>query len=106
MSNRRLIRPNLADIKDKRDGKPRRKPAPPESTNAEAVYYVKQIETGTPLVVVLTDGEEIEGTIEWYDRGSLKVNRENAPDLLLMKHAISYIYKREDDGDMEAANED
>ena len=27
------------------------------------------------MVIVLLDGEEIEGTIEWYDRGALKVNR-------------------------------
>ena len=113
MSNRRLIRPNLADMKDKGDGKPRRKPAPPEITHAEAFYYVKQIDAGTPLVVVLNDGEELEGTIEWYDRGCLKIQRQGAPDLLLMKHAISYIYKREEDDagretadEMAAANED
>ena len=101
MSNRRLIRPNLADIKDRAPGKPRRKPAPPEVTNAEAFYYVKQINARTPVVVVLNDGEEIEGVIEWYDRRCIKLNREGDPDLLLMKHAISYIYKQDEEQDDE-----
>ena len=34
---------------------------------------------------VLLDGEEIEGTIEWYDRGALKVNRQDAPNLLVLE---------------------
>ncbi|MFQ5720214.1 MAG: RNA chaperone Hfq [Acidobacteriota bacterium] len=102
MRNRRLIRPNLAEIKERNPPKPRRKPAPPEVTNAEAFYYVKQINSETPVHVVLTDGEEIEGRIEWYDRGSIKLKRDNGPDLLLMKHAISYIFKTGDvEGDAE-----
>lgn len=96
MSNRRLIRPNLADIKERAPSRPHRKPAPPEVTNAEAYYYVKQIDACTPIVVVLADGEQVEGTIEWYDRGCIKLNREELPDLLLMKHAISHIYKSND----------
>jgi hypothetical protein len=48
------------------------------------------------MVIVLTDGEEIEGTIEWYDRGALKVNRRSAPNLLLLKRNIKYMYKAED----------
>ena len=98
MSNRRLIRPNLADIKERAPGRPHRKAAPPEVTNAEAYYYVKQIDARTPIVVVLTDGEQVEGTIEWYDRACIKLIRAELPDLLLMKHAISHIYKS-DNGD-------
>ena len=45
------------------------------------------------MVIVLLDGEEIEGTIEWYDRGALKVNRKSAPNLLLLKRNIKYMYK-------------
>ncbi|HEX5884654.1 MAG TPA: hypothetical protein VFY67_08905, partial [Pyrinomonadaceae bacterium] len=46
---------------------------PPNETNAEIFYYKKQIDAHTLMVIVLLDGEEIEGTIEWYDRGALKV---------------------------------
>jgi len=65
-------------------------------TNAELFYYKKQIDAHTPMVIVLLDGEEIEGTIEWYDRGALKVNRKSAPNLLLLKRNVKYMFKAED----------
>lgn len=74
----------------------RKRVPPPNETNAEIFYYKKQIDAHTPMVIVLTDGEEIEGTIEWYDRGALKVNRRSAPNLLLLKRHIKYMYKAED----------
>jgi len=46
--------------------------------------------------LVLEDGEEIEGTIEWYDRGALKINRRSAPNLLVLKRHIKYIYKADE----------
>ena len=51
----------------------------------------------TPVVVRLVDGEELRGWIEWYDKDALKLNRENAPNLLLQKHAIKYLYKEEEE---------
>lgn len=73
-----------------------RRTAPPVETNAELYYYKKQIDSHTPMIIVLTDNEEIEGTIEWYDRSALKVNRKNAPNIMLLKHNIKYMYKAED----------
>lgn len=72
------------------------KAAPPESTNAENFYYLKQMNSKTPMVIVMTDGEEIRGWIEWYDRNCLKVNREGAPNLLIQKHCIKYLFKQEE----------
>ena len=69
---------------------------PPNETNAEIFYYKKQIDAHTPMVIVLLDGEEIEGTIEWYDRGALKVNRKGAPNLLLLKRNIKYMFKADE----------
>ena len=94
---RKLIRPSLADVR--RDGTPRglRKGAPPEQTNAESFYYLKQMQARTPVVVRLVDGEELRGWIEWYDKDAIKLNRENAPNLLLQKHAIKYLYKEEEE---------
>lgn len=69
---------------------------PPNETNAEIFYYKKQIDAHTQMVLVLLDGEEIEGTIEWYDRGALKVNRKGAPNLLVLKRNIKYIYKADE----------
>ena len=72
------------------------KAAPPESTNAENFYYLKQMNSKTPMVIVMTDGEEIRGWIEWYDKNCLKVNREGAPNLLIQKHCIKYCFKQEE----------
>lgn len=74
----------------------RKKNAPPAETNAEIYYYRKQIDSHTLMTIVLQDGEEIEGTIEWYDLEALKVNRKNAPNVLLLKHNIKYMFKSED----------
>lgn len=74
----------------------RKRTPPPIETNAELFYYKKQIDAHTPMVLVMQDGEEIEGTIEWYDRGALKVNRKDAPNLLVLKHNIKYMYKVEE----------
>ena len=98
MSNRKLIRPNLSELKEKMQAQRpvRRKQIPPEQTAAEAFYYLKQMNSRTGMVVVLLDGEELHGVIEWYDRNCVKVNREGAPNLLVMKHQIKYMYKAEE----------
>lgn len=96
---RRLIRPNLNELKDSYAPKRlTRKQMPPEQTNAESFYYLKQMNARTPMVVVLKDGEHLHGVIEWYDRTCLKVNRNGAPNLLILKHAIKYLYKAEEEG--------
>lgn len=64
-----------------------------EQTHAENYYYQKQMQSKTAIVVVLKDGEQIQGFIEWYDRGCLKLNRNGASHLLIYKPAIRYIYK-------------
>ena len=50
-----------------------KKLAPPEQTHAENFYYQKQMQTKTPMVLVLQDDEEVHGIIEWYDKYCLKV---------------------------------
>ena len=75
---------------------PRKKTPPSPETNAETFYYKKQIDSKTRMIIVLTDGEEIEGTIEWYDLDALKINRAAAPNILLPKHNVKYMYKAED----------
>jgi len=91
---RKLIRPSLAEVKDRYPTRSfQRKQAPPEQTNAENFYYVKQMQAKTPMVFVLRDGETLHGVIEWYDKCCLKVNRTEGPNLLLYKPAIKYMYK-------------
>jgi sRNA-binding regulator protein Hfq len=95
--HRKLIRPNLSELKERMQQRPpRRKQVPPEQTNAEAFYYLKQMNSRTPMVVVMKDGEELRGVIEWYDRTCIKVNRLGAPNLMVMKDCIKYMYKEEE----------
>jgi len=118
MPDRKLIRPALRDYKkrdhhrDATDSRvaardaygdsapsspglvgPRRKQVPPEQTNAENFYYLKQMGAKTPVVVLLNDGEELHGWIEWYDKECIKVHCFNEMNMLVYKHSIKYIYK-------------
>ena len=83
----------MAEPKETRRPPMAKKSAPPDQTNAEQFYYSKQMQGKTQMVVMLMDGEQLEGVIEWYDRDCLKLNREGAPNLLLFKRCIKYMYK-------------
>jgi host factor-I protein len=85
-------RPERNDRHDRPNGGGR-KSAPPEQTNAENFYYQKQMQSKTPMVIVLRDGEEIHGMIEWYDKSCLKVARGSQSNLLIYKPAIKYMFK-------------
>jgi RNA chaperone Hfq len=64
----------------------------PAQRQAELFYLQKQIQSQTQMVVVLEDGERIEGCIEWYDKHALKLRgREKT---LIYKSAIKYMYKQ------------
>ena len=114
MVNRKLFRPALTDMKDQYSSRPaqtgpqsaapRKKPAPPEQTFAENFYYVKQMQARTPVAVVLTDGEVLRGTVEWYDRDCIKLTRYGSPNLLIYKHCIRYLYKEGEDAAQGGAN--
>jgi len=105
-SNRKLIRPSLGrpdharseQMQERRErpmngGGAGKKLPPAEQTHAENFYYQKQMQAKTPMVFVLQDCEEIHGSIEWYDKACLKVNRTNGANLLIYKPSIKYIYK-------------
>jgi host factor-I protein len=107
MVNRKLFRPNLTEVKEPPYAAPRpaqpapqpagpvprKKPAPPEQTHAENFYYVKQMQSRTPIAVVLTDGEILRGILEWYDKDCIKLTRFGSPNLLVYKHCIKYLFK-------------
>jgi hypothetical protein len=75
-----------------------------DSSHAEVFYFQKQIQAQTRMVVVLENGEQMEGIIEWYDRYAIKLrnlghsNGDAAPvtgrtRVLVYKDSIRYIYK-------------
>ena len=89
---RKFFRPMTNDYRRLPKNGRSTKPAPPEMTNAESFYYLKQMNTKTPMVIVMTDGEEIRGCIEWYDRHTLKVRGRSK--MLIFKSAIKYMFKQ------------
>jgi host factor-I protein len=99
--HRKLIRPPLNNSKDSYNSQSsaavsqqnRKKPAPPDQTHAENFYFLKQMQARTPIVVVLTDGELLNGVVEWYDRDCIKLTRNGSPNLMIYKHSIKYLYK-------------
>jgi RNA chaperone Hfq len=99
---RKLIRPHLPPVSERR-------PAPvhvedplthaniseahtPESSHAEAFYFQKQMQQQTEMTVVLEDGEQLHGVIQWYDKCvvKLKVGRQR---VMVYKQVIKYMYK-------------
>jgi host factor-I protein len=106
--SRKLIRPSLStpqprtepvserrerlERTDRMAGSAPRRSSSPEQTHAENYYYQKQMQSKTAVVVVLKDGEQVQGLIEWYDRNCIKLNC-NGGNLLIYKPSIRYIYK-------------
>jgi len=109
--NRKLIRPSLnreqaraaeaaIEHRERAAKAPERvagaakKPTPAEQTHAENFYYQKQMQSKTPMVVVIRDGEELHGIIEWYDKNCIKLNQvARKSNLLIYKSSIRYMYK-------------
>jgi len=103
---RKLIRPRLpAEAVARYAGRASAPPlsrlstvaTPAANSHAEAFYFQKQIHSQTLMIFVLDDGEQIEGTIEWYDLHSIKVKRGNLRTLIY-KSAIKYMYKAAENG--------
>ena len=105
--NRKLIRPSLSapaprtePVSERRERLERtdrmpsmRKMASPDQTHAENFYYQKQMQGKTMVVVVLKDGEQVQGLIEWYDKNCIKLTRHGGSNLLVYKPSIRYMYK-------------
>lgn len=72
-----------------------------DSSHAEVFYFQKQIQAQTRMIVMLENGEELEGSIEWYDRYAIKLRnvgrgtQQNGARnrVLVYKDSIRYIYK-------------
>jgi host factor-I protein len=112
--NRKLIRPTLpkAEVTRMTDGTgaataPAREPEPKrekrvtprstfsggEQTHAENFYYQKQMQSQTPMTVVLKNGETVQGVIEWYDKACIKLARNGRGSVLIYKTGIRYLHK-------------
>jgi host factor-I protein len=65
----------------------------PEQTFAETRYLKELTERRTPVRVRLSDNQEVEGVVEFYDSGFLRLTRDGQPNLFLYKHDIKYLYE-------------
>jgi RNA chaperone Hfq len=63
-----------------------------ESSHAEAFYFQKQMQQQTEMTVVLEDGEQLDGVIEWYDKCVLKL-KTGRSRVMIYKSGIKYLYK-------------
>jgi sRNA-binding regulator protein Hfq len=66
---------------------------PPEQTLEEIKYLKYLIDKKTPVCVKLTDNEEVQGVIEYYDQRFIRITRSGAPNLFIFKHDIKYLYE-------------
>jgi len=99
---RKLVRPHLPVGERRRDLLQSESPlsratlAEPrgvhESSHAEAFYFQKQVQQHTEMTVVLEDGEELHGVIEWYDKCVVKL-RSGRRRVMIYKAGIKYMYK-------------
>ncbi len=107
-SPRKLIRPCLADAQTRSHAGNRQNgiallahqsvgPASPLvgiAGHAETLYLQKQMQSQTPMVFVLEDGEKLAGVIEWFDLHVIKVR--HGTRTLIYKTCIKYLHKASD----------
>jgi len=65
----------------------------PEQTFQEVRYLKRLIEEHVPVRVRLSDNQEVEGVVEFYDTNFIRLTRDGEPNLFLFKHDIKYLYE-------------
>lgn len=65
----------------------------PEQTFEEVKYLKRLIDRQIPVRVRLSDNQEVQGTIEFYDANFIRLTRTNEPNLFLFKHDIKYLHE-------------
>jgi sRNA-binding regulator protein Hfq len=65
----------------------------PEQTFEEVKYLKRLIEDRSPVRIRLSDNQEVEGVVEFYDANFIRVTRKDQPNLFLFKHDIKYLYE-------------
>jgi host factor-I protein len=65
----------------------------PEQTFEEVKYLRHLVDSRTKVSIRLTNNEEIEGCIEFYDESFLRLTRAGEPNLFIYKHDIKYFWE-------------
>lgn len=65
----------------------------PEQTFEEVNYLKRLIDDQVTVRVRLSDNQEVEGIVEFYDANFIRLTRKGGPNLFLFKHDIKYLYE-------------
>ncbi len=65
----------------------------PETTLEETRYLRELIDRQAEVRVRLTNNEEVQGRLEFFDTGFIRLTREDDPNLFIYKHDIKYLYE-------------
>jgi host factor-I protein len=63
----------------------------PEQTFEEVKYLKHLIENAIPVRIKLAEGDEVRGTVEYYDHSFIRITRAGEPNLFIFKHDIKYM---------------
>lgn len=67
----------------------------PEQTLEEVKYLKTLADRNSRIRVKLTNDEELEGLLEFYDEHFIRITRTGEPNLFVYKHDIKYLYEVE-----------
>jgi host factor-I protein len=65
----------------------------PDQTLEEVKYLRRLIDEKIPIRVRLSDNQEVDGVVEFYDATFIRITRDGEPNLFLFKHDIKYLYE-------------
>jgi hypothetical protein len=69
----------------------------PDQTFEEVKYLRHLIDDRVPVRVRLSDNQEVDGVVEFYDATFIRITRKGEPNLFLIKHDIKYLYELSND---------
>ena len=64
---------------------------PPDHTLREAQYLKSLVANKTPVRIRLRDDQELEGVVEYYDAGFIRLTRHGEANLFIYKSDIKYL---------------
>jgi len=65
----------------------------PDHTQQEVQYLQRLVDERIPVCVRMSDNQEVEGIVEFYDASFIRLTREGAPNLFLYKQDLKYLYE-------------
>jgi hypothetical protein len=102
VAHRKLIRTTMEDVRrrqaegklklsEKATSSPVRGQHAPDQTNQEFQYLTELVQSKATIRVKLTNGDTVEGWIEYIDKNFIRLTRRGRPNLFLFKNDIRYL---------------